>query len=105
LAGASWMAEYGDPDRPEDWAFIRTWSPYHLLKKGVRYPKAFIWTTTRDDRVHPAHARKMAARMQELGHPVYYFENTEGGHGFGTTNKQTAQVNALEYAYLWKMLK
>jgi prolyl oligopeptidase len=105
LAGASWMGEYGNPDKPEDWAYIQTWSPYHLLKKGVTYPKVFFWTNTRDDRVHPAHARKMVARMLEQGHPVYYFENIEGGHGFGSTNRQTAQVNTLEYAYLWKMLR
>jgi prolyl oligopeptidase len=105
LAGASWMAEYGDPDKPEDWAYIQTWSPYQLLKKGIAYPRPFFWTNTRDDRVHPAHARKMAARMEALGAPVYYFENIEGGHGSGTTNRQTAQMNALEYAYLWKMLR
>jgi prolyl oligopeptidase len=104
LAGASWMAEYGDPDVPEQWAYMQAWSPYHLLKKDVEYPTPFFWTNTRDDRVHPAHARKMVARMQELGHPVYYFENIEGGHGGGVTNKQTAHVTALEYAYLWKML-
>jgi prolyl oligopeptidase len=104
LAGASWMAEYGDPDVPEQWAYIQTWSPYHLLKKDVKYPTPFIWTNTRDDRVHPGHARKMVARLQELGHPVYYFENVEGGHGAGVMNKQTAHVTALEYAYLWKML-
>jgi prolyl oligopeptidase len=104
LAGASWMAEYGDPDVPEQWAYIRTWSPYHLLRKDAKYPTPFIWTNTRDDRVHPGHARKMVARMQELGHPVYYFENVEGGHGAGVVNKQTARVTALEYAYLWKML-
>jgi len=104
LAGASWMAEYGDPDIPEQWAYIRTWSPYHLLRKDAKYPTPYIWTNTRDDRVHPGHARKMVARMQELGHPVYYFENVEGGHGSGVLNKQTAHVTALEYAYLWKML-
>ncbi len=105
LAGASWMAEYGDPDQPGDWASIRQYSPYQLLKKDATYPKAFFWTTTRDDRVHPGHARKMVARMEELGHPVYYFENTEGGHGSGTTNKQSAQVTALYFSYLWAMLK
>jgi prolyl oligopeptidase len=105
LAGASWMGEYGNPDKPEDWAYIRTWSPYQLLRKEAKYPKVFFWTNTRDDRVHPAHARKMVARMLEQNHPVYYFENTEGGHGSGTTNRQTAQVNALEFAYLWKMLR
>jgi prolyl oligopeptidase len=105
LAGASWMAEYGNPDKPEDWAVIKTWSPYELLSKEGKYPKPFFWTTTRDDRVHPAHARKMAAKMQEMGHPVYYFENMEGGHGSGTTSKQQSQVNALQYAYLWHMLR
>jgi prolyl oligopeptidase len=105
LAGASWMAEYGNPDNPEDWAVIKTWSPYELLKKDAKYPKPLFWTTTRDDRVHPAHARKMVAKMQDMGHPVYYFENMEGGHGSGTTSKQKSQVRALQYAYLWQMLR
>ena len=105
LAGASWMAEYGNPDVPEEWAYIKTWSPYHNLVKDAKYPKVFFWTTTRDDRVHPGHARKMVAKMQALGHPVYYFENVEGGHGAGSTNAQRAKINALEYAYLWKMLR
>ena len=105
LAGASWMAEYGDPDKPEDWAYIQTWSPYHLLRKDAAYPTPFFWTNTRDDRVHPAHARKMVAKLEAQGHPVYYFENTEGGHGSGAVNKQTAQVTALQYAYLWMMLR
>ena len=99
------MAEYGDPDKPEDWAYIQTWSPYQLLKKDAKYPKAFFWTNTRDDRVHPGHARKMVAKMEDQGHPVYYFENIEGGHGSGAVNKQNAQVTALQYAYLWKMLR
>ena len=105
LAGASWMAEYGDPDKAEDWAYIQTWSPYQLLKPDAKYPTPFYWTNTRDDRVHPAHARKMVAKLEAQGHPVYYFENTEGGHGSGAVNKQTAQVNALQYAYLWMMLR
>ncbi|HQR46971.1 MAG TPA: prolyl oligopeptidase family serine peptidase [Thermoanaerobaculia bacterium] len=105
LAGASWMAEYGDPDKPEDWAFIRTWSPYELLKPDAKYPTPFYWTNTRDDRVHPAHARKMVAKMEAQGHPVYYFENTEGGHGSGAVNRQTATITALEYSYLWMMLR
>ena len=105
LAGASWMAEYGDPDKPEEWAYIRTWSPYHLLEKDAKYPTPFYWTNTRDDRVHPAHARKMVAKMQAQGHPVYYFENTEGGHGSGAVNKQKARITALEFTYLWMMLK
>ncbi|MHB8077626.1 MAG: prolyl oligopeptidase family serine peptidase [Candidatus Krumholzibacteriia bacterium] len=105
LAGASWMAEYGNPDVPEDWAYIRTWSPYQLLKPDVKYPKVFFWTTTRDDRVHPGHARKMVARMLGMGQPVYYYENIEGGHGLGSTNRQRAQIRALEFSYLWKMIR
>ncbi|HEY1250902.1 MAG TPA: prolyl oligopeptidase family serine peptidase [Thermoanaerobaculia bacterium] len=105
LAGASWMAEYGDPDKPEDWAYIQTWSPYHLIKQGASYPTPFYWTNTRDDRVHPGHARKAVAKLESQGHPVYYFENTEGGHGAGAVNKQTAMVTALQYTYLWMMLK
>jgi prolyl oligopeptidase len=104
LAGASWMAEYGNPDVPEEWAYIQKWSPYQNVKKEATYPRAYFWTTTRDDRVHPAHARKMAAKMMEMGHPVYYFEQIEGGHGGGTVNSQRAYTEALEYAYLWKML-
>ncbi len=104
LAGASWMAEYGNPDVPEEWAYIRKWSPYQNIRKDTVYPKAYFWTTTRDDRVHPAHARKMAMKMMELGHPVYYFEQIEGGHGSGSVNSQRAYTMALEYAYLWKML-
>jgi prolyl oligopeptidase len=105
LAGASWMAEYGDPDVPEEWSYIQAWSPYQLLRKDARYPKAFFWTNTRDDRVHPGHARKMAARLASLGHPVYYFEDVEGGHAAGSVNRQTARIKALELAYLWKMLR
>lgn len=105
LAGASWMAEYGNPDLPEDWAYIQTWSPYHLLRRDVKYPTPFYWTTTRDDRVHPGHARKMVAKMQSLGHPVWYFENTEGGHGAGSVNPQRAQIAAMEFAYLWSRLR
>jgi prolyl oligopeptidase len=105
LAGASWMAEYGDPDKPEEWAFIKSWSPYHNLEKGVEYPKVFFFTSTRDDRVHPGHARKMVARMEELGSPVYYFENTEGGHAGASNNEQRANMWALAYAYAWSMLR
>ncbi|MFH1176666.1 MAG: prolyl oligopeptidase family serine peptidase [Acidobacteriota bacterium] len=105
LAGASWMAEYGNPDVPEDWAYIQTWSPFHLLRKEAKYPVPFFWTNTRDDRVHPGHARKMVARMEAQNHPVYYFENIEGGHGSGAVIPHKAYVTALEYAYLWKMLQ
>jgi prolyl oligopeptidase len=104
LAGASWMAEYGDPDTA-DWDYIRTFSPYQLFDAKRDYPPTLLWTTTRDDRVHPAHARKMAARMLAAGKDVRYFENTEGGHGAGATNQQTAHVWALTYAFLWKELK
>jgi prolyl oligopeptidase len=104
LAGASWMAEYGDPGKPEEWAYISKYSPYQNLRSGVKYPKVMFTTTTRDDRVHPAHARKMAAKMESMGLPFYYFENTEGGHGAGVTNEQRAKSIALTYAYLWQQL-
>jgi prolyl oligopeptidase len=104
LAGASWMAEYGDPDQPEEWAWMSAYSPYQQLKPGVRYPRVFINTSTRDDRVHPGHARKMVARLRELGQPVLYFENTEGGHGGAADNAQRAHLLALEFAYLWSQL-
>jgi prolyl oligopeptidase len=91
LAGASWMAEYGNPDIPEEWEYIRRYSPYHNLRGRATYPKVLFTTTTRDDRVHPGHARKMAARMEAMGHPFYYFENTEGGHGAGVTSEQRAR--------------
>jgi prolyl oligopeptidase len=105
LAGASWMAEYGNPDDPAEWDFIRTWSPYHNVEAKAEYPEVFFYTTTRDDRVHPGHARKMVARMTEQGHRVLYFENTEGGHGAGATNAQRAKMWALTYAYLWERLR
>lgn len=105
LAGASWMGEYGNPDIPEEWEYIKKYSPYQNLFKDKEYPKVFFTTTTRDDRVHPGHARKMAAKMEAQGHPFYYFENTEGGHGAGVTNNQRAKMIGLEYVYLLKMLK
>ena len=104
LAGASWMAEYGDPDT-SDWDYIRTFSPYQLFDPKRDYPPTFFWTTTRDDRVHPAHARKMAAEMLAADKDVRYYENTEGGHGAGATNQQAAHLWALTYAFLWKELK
>jgi prolyl oligopeptidase len=104
LAGASWMAEYGNPDNPEHWEFIRRYSPYQNVRPGVRYPRPLFTTTTRDDRVHPGHARKMAALMESMGYPVYYFENTEGGHGAGVTSEQRARLQAITYAYLWEQL-
>ena len=104
LAGASWMAEYGDPDIPEQWAYIAKYSPYQNVRKDVRYPPTLFVTSTRDDRVHPAHARKMFARMQEQGHDVWYYENIEGGHGAASNNEQRALMAAIEYSFLWKHL-
>lgn len=105
LAGASWMGEYGDPDKAEEWAFIQKYSPYQNLKKGVKYPEVFFTTSTRDDRVHPGHARKMVAKMLEMGYPVYYYENTEGGHAGSSTNEQRAKSTAMQYSYLLMKLK
>ena len=104
LAGASWMAEYGNPDVAEEWAWISGYSPYQNVKPGVSYPTPLIITSTRDDRVHPGHARKMAARMLAQGHAVLYHENIEGGHGAGADNFQHADRQALEFAYLWQRL-
>ena len=103
LAGASWMAEYGDPDT-DDWEFIKEYSPYHNIDPDVVYPKAFFTTSTRDDRVHPAHARKMVARMREYGHDLYYYENTVGGHAGASDNTQAARLQSLIYSYLWDQL-
>ena len=105
LAGASWMAEYGDPDKPEEWAYISQYSPYQNLQDGVDYPATFFYTSTRDDRVHPGHARKMAARMEAMGQEVWYYENLEGGHGGSSTNDQLAYRLALAYSHLWTQLK
>ncbi|MDO8419343.1 MAG: prolyl oligopeptidase family serine peptidase [Rubrivivax sp.] len=107
LAGASWMAEYGDPDRPEEWAAIAKYSPYQNVPDaagGPKLPRVLFTTSTRDDRVHPGHARKMAALMHEKGHDVLYWENVEGGHGGAADNAQRAQMMALEYAFLWLQL-
>ena len=105
LAGASWMEEYGNPDDPKEWEFIRTFSPYHNVLAGVRYPPTLFMTSTRDDRVHPGHARKMAALMRDAGQDVLYYENIEGGHGGAADNKQAAHMNALAYAFLWQRLR
>jgi prolyl oligopeptidase len=105
LAGASWMGEYGDPDKPADWAFISQYSPYQNVVKEKKYPKVFFTTSTRDDRVHPGHARKMVARMKEQGHDVMYFEYLEGGHAAGTTPAQSAYTWALTYTFLLNELR
>ncbi|CPR11703.1 peptidase [Mycobacterium bohemicum DSM 44277] len=104
LAGASWMAEYGDPDNPDDWAFISEYSPYHNISASRRYPPVLFTTSTRDDRVHPGHARKMAAALEAAGHRVFYYENIEGGHAGAADNEQVAFKSALTYSFLWRML-
>jgi prolyl oligopeptidase len=104
LAGASWMGEYGDPDKPEEWAFLRRYSPYHNVKRGRDYPRTLFVTSTRDDRVHPGHARKMVARMSGQGHDVLYYENIEGGHGGAADNPQRAYMEALQYTFLAREL-
>ena len=100
LAGASWMGEYGNPDVPEEWAFIKSFSPYHNLDKDRAYPSLLITTSTRDDRVHPGHARKMTARLLEYGKRVLYYENIEGGHGGAADNRQKAFMDALGWTFL-----
>jgi len=104
LAGASWVAEYGDPDVESDWAFLAEYSPYHNVHSGRSYPPVLVATSTRDDRVHPGHARKMVARMLEQGHDVRYYENVEGGHGGAADNSQQAFRWALLYEFLWSRL-
>lgn len=104
LAGASWMAEYGDPDREADWAYLREYSPYHNVRPAPPYPPVLFVTSTRDDRVHPGHARKMVARLREYGHDVSYYENVEGGHGAAADNAQRAVKWALILEFLWRRL-
>lgn len=104
LAGASWMAEFGDPDQPDEWAFISRYSPYHNVRPDVRLPAVLFTTSTRDDRVHPGHARKMAAQLLATGHAPLYWENIEGGHGGAADNAQRAHMRALELSFLWQQL-
>ena len=104
LAGASWMGEYGDPDDPQEGAYLKAHSPYHLLDPQKSYPRVMFTTSTKDDRVHPGHARKMVARMLEQGHPVMYYENIEGGHAAGANLKQYATMAAIEFTYLHRQL-
>jgi prolyl oligopeptidase len=103
-AGASWEGEYGSIDDPAIRAFWEKTSPYQNLRRGVKYPVPFIWTTTKDDRVGPQHARKFAARMEEYGLPFLYYEVTEGGHAAGANLKETAHTTALEMVYLTRRL-
>ncbi len=104
LAGASWVGEYGNPAEPSDWEFIKTFSPYHLVRPDRRYPPVCLFTSTRDDRVHPGHARKMAAKMLGFGHEVTYFENVEGGHAGSADSSQKAKWEALQFEFLWHHL-
>jgi prolyl oligopeptidase len=104
LAGASWVDEYGDPDKPADWAFISRYSPYQNVRPGVRYPAVFFYSSTRDDRVHPGHARKMAARLAEYGDRFYFHEYMEGGHSVGADHGEDAKRAALLMAYLKREL-
>ena len=110
LAGASWMAEYGDPDKEDEWEWIKTFSPFHMIERWASYPKALFTTSTKDDRVHPGHARKMAAKLQDVcakdtAENIWYYENIEGGHGGAADNKQRAFMKTLEYQFLWDNLK
>jgi prolyl oligopeptidase len=105
LAGASWVAEYGNPDDAKEWEFISKYSPYQNVKSGVKMPTVLFVTSTRDDRVHPGHARKMMARMKEQGHDVLYYENIEGGHSASANNAQLAYRTALQYSFLLNTLK
>jgi prolyl oligopeptidase len=104
LAGASWMEEYGDPDDSKMNEILMSYSPYQNVKANAKYPEVFFMTSTKDDRVHPGHARKMVARMKEQGHKIYYYENTEGGHAGNANIQQNILWNTLEYTYLWQKL-
>ncbi|WP_413568891.1 prolyl oligopeptidase family serine peptidase [Bdellovibrio sp. HCB117] len=105
LAGASWMDEYGNPDDPKMREAILKYSPYQKVNAETKYPEVFFMTSTKDDRVHPGHARKMVAKMREQGHPIFYYENMEGGHAGNANIEQSILWNTLEYTYLWEKLK
>ncbi|UFZ02855.1 prolyl oligopeptidase family serine peptidase [Bradyrhizobium ontarionense] len=100
LAGASWIAEYGDPDKAEDWGWLQTYSAYHMAKPGQAYPPILIATTRRDDRVHPGHARKMTAKLQAMGYDAWLYEPAAGGHGYGKDNRERAAFITLGYRFL-----
>ncbi|TIY10824.1 MAG: S9 family peptidase, partial [Mesorhizobium sp.] len=100
LFGVSGIDEYGDPDKPEDWTFLREISAYHAATPGQPYPPILLATTKRDDRVHPGHARKMAAKLQALGYPAYFYEPSAGGHSYGKDNRERAAFIALGNNFL-----
>jgi prolyl oligopeptidase len=104
LAGASWMEEYGDPEKSDERAALMQFSPYQNVKPGQKYPRTLFTTSTRDDRVHPGHARKMVARLLENGQDLLYYENIEGGHGGATNNEQRAYMDALAYTFFTTQL-
>ena len=104
LAGHSWIAEYGNPEDPQQWQFIRTFSPVHLFDPERSYPSVMLTTSTKDDRVHPGHARSLGYLAEAAGKPVLYFENIEGGHGGAVDNQQRAHNQALGWAFLWREL-
>jgi prolyl oligopeptidase len=104
LAGASWVAEYGDPDDPAEWEFIKEYSPYHNISTSGKYPPVLITPSTRDDRVHPGHARKMTIALEEAGHQVWFYENIEGGHGGVADNAQAAFMTALIFEFLLRTI-
>ena len=104
-AGASWIGEYGDPDDPKMAEAISRYSPYQNVRRGAGYPEVFFLTSTMDDRVGPAHARKMAARLEAEGHPVLYWENIEGGHGAAADIEERVRMRSLQFTYLLRRLK
>jgi prolyl oligopeptidase len=104
LAGASWQAEYGNPDIPAEREILMKYSPLHNLKPNMKYPEPFFITSTKDDRVHPGHARQMVARLKQLGYPVMYYENIDGGHGRAANLKEYATMLSMEYTYLFQKL-
>jgi prolyl oligopeptidase len=104
LAGASWVAEYGDPDIPQERAFLETISPYHNFDASKDYPTPFFVTSTKDDRVHPGHARKMAKLFEAAGKPFLYYENIDGGHSAAANQHEWAKRTALEFTYLTERL-
>ena len=103
-AGASWVGEYGSVSVPAERAFLASISPYQNLKTGVKYPEPFIWTTTKDDRVGPQHARKFAAKMRAMGLPYLFYEVIEGGHGAGANQSEKAHTSAMEFDYFARKL-
>ena len=100
LAGASWMSEYGDPDNADDWAVLAKFSPFQNVRPGLAYPPVLYTSSTKDDRVHPAHARKMVAKLEAYGYKPMYYENIEGGHGGAADAKQRAHRDALVITFL-----